>query len=212
MRDYLQRAPAPSPIRTESSQAQSPIDPDRAEVTSYDSEPIFVGYDSDLESDNESLMGAGEDLVDSPGLRASENENEAPPVKRIRRQLEEPVLVTRLKLREKRTNECKQALHDIQKLLQSRKTKFQAGDKGLQSYRARTIESHLRMVVINGRGTVEASQIAAESHGFARDWGGRQVREWVRDWIKHRELPESNRGRHVKVFTLLSDPAVCAEL
>ena len=68
------------------------------------------------------------------------------------------------------------------------------------------------MVVINGRGSVEASQIAAESHGFARDWGGRQVREWARDWIKHRELPESNRGRHVKVFTLLSDPVVCAEL
>ena len=214
MRDYLQRAPAPSPIQPESSQAQSPIDPDRAEATydTYDSEPTFVGYDSDLESDDESLMGAGEDLVDSPGPRASENEDEAPPAKRIRRQLEEPVLVTRLKLREKRANEHKQALCDIQKLLQSRKTTFQAGDKGLQSYRARTIESHLRMVVINGRGGVEASQIAAESHGFARDWGGRQVREWVRDWIKHRELPESNRGRHVKVFTLLSDPAVCAEL
>ena len=89
---------------------------------------------------------------------------------------------------------------------------YQAGDKGLQSYRARTIQSHLRMVVKNGRRSVEASEIAAESHGFARDWGGRQVREWVQDWIKHRELPESNRGRHVKVFTLLSDPAVCAEL
>ena len=214
MRDYLQRAPAPSPIQPESSQAQTPVDPDRAEATddTWDSEPIFMGYDSDLESDDESLMGAGEDLVDGPGSRVSENEDKEPPAKRIRRQLEEPVLVTRLKLREKRTNEHKQALRDIQKLLQSRKTQFQAGDKGLQSYRARTIESHLRMVVTNGRGSVEASQIAAESHGFARDWGGRQVREWVRDWIKHRELPESNRGRHVKVFTLLSDPAVCAEL
>jgi hypothetical protein len=68
------------------------------------------------------------------------------------------------------------------------------------------------MVVINGRGSVEASQIAAECHRFVRDWGGRQVREWVRDWIKHCELPESNQGHHVKVFTLLSDPAVCVEL
>jgi hypothetical protein len=33
-----------------------------------------------------------------------------------------------------------------------------------------------------------------ESHGFARKWGGRLVMEWVWDWIKHRELPESNRG------------------
>ena len=121
MRDYLQRAPALSPIQPESSQAQSPIDPDRAEAMydTYDSEPTFVGYDSDLESDDESLMGAGEDLVDSPGSRASENEDEAPPAKRIQRQLEEPVLVTRLKLREKRANEHKQALRDIQKLLQS---------------------------------------------------------------------------------------------
>ena len=138
MRDYLQRAPALSPIQPESSQAQSPIDPDWAEATydTYDSEPTFVGYDSDLESDDESLMGAGEDLVDSPGSRASENEDEALPAKRVRRQLEEPVLVTQLELREKRTNEHKQAFCDIQKLLQSRKTKFQAGDKGLQSYRA----------------------------------------------------------------------------
>ena len=68
------------------------------------------------------------------------------------------------------------------------------------------------MVVKNGHRIVESSEIAAESHRFARDWGGHQVREWVRDWIKHHELPESNQGCHVKVFTLLSDPAVCAEL
>ena len=68
------------------------------------------------------------------------------------------------------------------------------------------------MVVKNGHRIVESSEIATESHRFARDWGGHQVREWVRDWIKHHELPKSNQGRHVKVFTLLSDPAVCAEL
>jgi hypothetical protein len=103
MRDYLQRAPAPSLIQPESSQAQTPVDPDQAEVTDdmWDSEPIFVGYDSDLELDDESLMGAGEDLVDGPGLRVSENEDEEPPAKRIQWQLEEPFLVTQLKLRKK---------------------------------------------------------------------------------------------------------------
>ena len=68
------------------------------------------------------------------------------------------------------------------------------------------------MVVKNGHGSVEASKIATESHGFARDWGGHQVQEWAQDWIRHCELPESNRGCHVKVFTLVSDSAVCAEL
>ena len=44
-------------------------------------------------------MGVGEDLVDGPESRVSENDE--PPVKRIQRQLEEPVLVTRSKLRKK---------------------------------------------------------------------------------------------------------------
>lgn len=208
MRDYLQKVPASIPIQPENSQARSHEDPNQGESPTNDDEPIFMAYDSDLESladdESESLMGIREVSVD--------NGDDDPPTKRIRRQLEEPVLVTQLKLREERINEQKQALQDIEKLLKSRKTKFQAGDKGLQSYRAQTIQSYLRMVVKNGRGGVEASEIAAESHGFAKDWGGRQVREWVRDWIKHRELPESNRGHHVKVFTLLSDPAVCTEL
>ena len=47
------------------------------------------------------------------------------------------------------------------------------------------------MVVQNGRGAVDASEIAAESHGFAKVWGGRLVRQWVRDWIEHHELPTS---------------------
>ena len=64
-----------------------------------DNEPIFAGYYSDLESDDESLMGAGEDSVDGAESRVSENDE--PPAKRIRRQLEEPVLVTRSKLRKK---------------------------------------------------------------------------------------------------------------
>lgn len=68
------------------------------------------------------------------------------------------------------------------------------------------------MVVNNGRKGIDASEISAESHGFARKWGGRLVRRWVQDWIKHRELPASARGCHIKVYTLLSDPAIYVEL
>ena len=68
------------------------------------------------------------------------------------------------------------------------------------------------MVVQNGQGAVDASKIAAESHGFAKIWGGRLIRQWVRDWIEHWELPTSQWGHHTKVYNLLSDPAICVEM
>ena len=96
MRDYLQKVPASIPIQPENSQARSPEDPDQGEAPTNDDEPIFMGYNSDLESladdESESLMGIREVSVD--------NGDDDPPTKRIRRQLEEPVLVTQLKLRE----------------------------------------------------------------------------------------------------------------
>ncbi|KAL1722536.1 hypothetical protein EV715DRAFT_192812 [Schizophyllum commune] len=64
------------------------------------------------------------------------------------------------------------------------------------------------MVLKNGRKHMEASEMAAEAHGFARNWGGRLVRHWVRTWIDKRELPVSERGCHAKTFSLLSDPNV----
>jgi hypothetical protein len=53
---------------------------------------------------------------------------------------------------------------------------------------------------------------AAESHGLAAKWGGRQVRKWTCHYLKTRELPKSCTGHHAKVFSLLSDPAIAAEL
>ena len=73
-------------------------------------------------------------------------------------------------------------------------------------------KSYFRLVVRNGRKGIEASEMAAESHGFAKHWGGRLVGRWVRDWLQHRELPLSSRGQHIKLFTLLDDPAICAEM
>ena len=57
-----------------------------------------------------------------------------------------------------------------------------------------------------------ASEIAAEGLGFVKGWGSRQVRRWVRVWLNDRDLPESNRGCHVKVKSLFEDPAIRAEL
>ena len=152
-----------------------------------------------------------EPLLDTEG-DGSEDEPIEAPHKRVRRQLDVAVLITRECARQLRLKELNQALTDIKKLLVSRRTKFEAGQHGLQAHRARSIECYLRMVVENGRKSIDASKRAAESEGFAPHWGGRLVRSWVRDWLEHRKLPKSKQGRHVKVASLLEDPDICAEL
>ena len=58
----------------------------------------------------------------------------------------------------------------------------------------------------------EAGEHAAESQGFAPRWGGHQVCSWAKIWVEKRELPQSTRGHHVKVKSLLDGPHVVAEL
>ncbi|KAJ7355303.1 hypothetical protein DFH08DRAFT_912378 [Mycena albidolilacea] len=146
--------------------------------------PIFMGYLSDLPSDNTS-SSSSEDEADDEG-------DKPPPKKRVRRKLDIPA--------------------HIEKLIASKRTAFDAGQNSLQAYRARAIQSHLQMVVRNKRKAIEVSEIAAESQGFAPKWGGRMVRTWVGYWLKNRELPASVRGKHGKVFSLLDDPNICEEL
>lgn len=35
---------------------------------------------------------------------------------------------------------------------------------------------------------------------------------WAKVWVEERELPQSQRGHHMKVESLLDDPTVAAEL
>ena len=105
------------------------------------------------------------------------------------------------------------ALKAIRLALKSRRElKFQAGANGLQAYRARAIQACLTMVVEKRYALIAASEVAAEGNGFARKWGGRLVRTWVREWITNRKLPASARGTHIKSFSLLSDPGILAEM
>ena len=90
--------------------------------------------------------------------------------------------------------------------------KFDGGSRGLQLYHAQAIESYLRLVVCKNYKGIPASEASAEAFGFAKKWGGRQVRRWVRTWLHDRDLPESDRGCHVKVRSLLEDPVIKAEL
>ena len=90
--------------------------------------------------------------------------------------------------------------------------KFDRGSRGLQSYRAQAIESYLQLVVRKNYKGIPASEASAEAFSFAKKWGGQQVRRWVRTWLHDRDLPESDRGCHVKVRSLLEDPVIKAEL
>ncbi|KZT08516.1 uncharacterized protein LAESUDRAFT_736015 [Laetiporus sulphureus 93-53] len=117
-----------------------------------------------------------------------------PPRKHAKRNV--PACVVRANAQEARHKERVKGLNAIEKLVNSKRYQF----------------SHLHMVIHNKRSGTEASKLAAESYGFAANWGGRLVHVWVWKWLESRELPESMKGRHVKSYTLLDDPNTCMEL
>ena len=94
---------------------------------------------------------------------------------------------------------------DLERKNNSTQANFKGGPNRLQARQACTIHSFLHMLIRNNRKKTDASERAAEAQGFAPQWGGRQVRLWSK-------LPESRRGRHIKLFTLLKDPNIRAEL
>jgi hypothetical protein len=155
----------------------------------------------------------GDEQPEEGGFDGAEGNEKSQP-RQKRQKLDVPVLTARRTARENKRKILEGALKDIEKHVRSRKTTFVGGARGLQSYRAQVIESYLRLIVRKNYKGIPASETAADAFGFAKKWGGRQVRRWVRSWLDNRNLPESDRGCHVKVRSLLDheDPAVKAEL
>jgi len=149
-----------------------------AESQKDDSE-IFTEYISDVEDDDEEIeepaVEPGDEILEWEDVSESPFHVQTPPsLKRRRHDI--PICVARKRRRLEVRDELQQALIAIEKLIASKKKVFQAGRNGLQEYRARAIQSHLHMVLHNGRKHIEASERAAESQGFAARWGGRLVR------------------------------------
>ncbi|KDQ25265.1 hypothetical protein PLEOSDRAFT_1077894 [Pleurotus ostreatus PC15] len=190
--------------KTNDSSAESlplpPQVPCAGAVAQHDDSELFLGYLSDdsirasMESDNN-----GDNEAVNTATIGSSGSTGAPPLKR--RRLEVPACVVKAKQKETRKKELAKAFSDIDKYLRSKKSVFHAGQTGLQAYQMRAVRSFLHMVINAGCGKMEAGARAAESHGFAAKYGGRM-----------REVPTSDRGCHKKSFSLLSDPAICAEL
>ena len=142
--------------------------------------------------------------------RTSPNKHSPPPLKW--QKLDVSYHVQHAKKHAAQISDFTAALKDIEKMIRSKKTKFLSGPYGLQAHQALAIRSHLELVVKNQRFSIDASMRAAESHGFAAKWGGCNLCSWTRNWTQHRALPHSLQGQHAKVYTLLSDPTVAAEL
>ncbi|KAH8914306.1 hypothetical protein BT69DRAFT_1343148 [Atractiella rhizophila] len=74
----------------------------------------------------------------------------------------------------------------------------------LQGRRVRALETYYNLLKLGTRGKLEASQLAAASHRFGLTYGARCIRLWA----SHFE----ETGRHIKTYTLLNDPEICAIL
>ncbi|KAI0717862.1 hypothetical protein C8T65DRAFT_694053 [Cerioporus squamosus] len=102
------------------------------------------------------------------------------------------------------------ALKDIKKVLASKRDLVVGGSNSLQVYRARAVQACLHIMEHEKSGMMEALVVAARANMFTAKWGAWLVRSWVREWIRSRTLPESHRGRHSKIVSLLSNPTVRA--
>jgi len=96
---------------------------------------------------------------------------------------------------------------DIRSRLTSKKAQWAPGQ--LQHTHACAIKATLSLMLTGKVGLMEASRISALGNEFSEHWGSRLVRRWTRDWIEARILPESHRGHHRKIISLLSDPTFC---
>lgn len=215
MRSFFAPKPTHLPVhsdsKTDAIPDDSPVIPSTEWIWGEFAEA--VRYSSDEDPDNEDLNDDLADGIDEQGASSGA----APP--RKKQKLGVPYRVQRAQRSEahKQRKAAKlaawqEALADIQKLFKSKRTNFVSGDQGLQAKRAKAIETHLRLVLQNERRSIDASQRAAEAGGFAARSGGYALRRWTRVYIESRKLPVSRQGRHAKVYSLLSDPDIAAEL
>jgi hypothetical protein len=213
---------APKPMPTRAQTAVLPVDTNSVEVpvegldlqsiaeaASYESDETEDGFNEleDLEHSEGVTETSSVNLTEASGARLS---GTAPPLKW--RKLDVSYLEQQTSKQDARKKELTDALGDLHSLRVSKKTKFVSGPNGLQACCAHAMESHLQLVIKNGCSWAKAAKQAAETHGFAANWGGQQLRGWNQQWIKERILPTLRQGRHAKIDSLLNDPAISAEL
>ncbi|KAG2126890.1 uncharacterized protein EDB93DRAFT_1272748 [Suillus bovinus] len=145
--------------------------------------PSLLGFLSDFSSDEDD-GDSNTNMDHSDDHDGTSRVSSALP--RKRQKLEVPYR----EQRKQKQADLEHAYKDITKHLKSKKTVFAGGPRGLQARGACTIEVHLMLVVKNKHSFKVASEMAAETNGFAAKWGGRQVRGWTHEWMRTRMLPK----------------------
>lgn len=178
--------------------------------------PLSLFHGADATSTGSAVVGDNErerndtnDVSPSTGC-SSGLLPRVPPLKR--QKLLIPYRTSRELSRKQRQKDMEVAWEAVKRLLASKKTKLVSGHDGLQARRSKAIECLLRLVVKNNHTFIDASKISAEAHRFAVGHGARSLRVWTRTWMHERKLPESKRGQHGKVYTVLGVPVFAAEL
>ncbi|KAG2123196.1 hypothetical protein BD769DRAFT_1389338 [Suillus cothurnatus] len=171
--------------------------------------PNLLGFLSNFLSDEDD-GGSNTNMDHSNDHDDTSHNSSALPQKR--QKLKVPYHEQRKQRQAAKHAELEHANKDIMKHLKSKKMVFVGGPHGLQACCACTIEAHLMLVVKNKHGFKVASEMAAETNGFAAKWGGHQVCGWTHEWMRTRMLPVSQWGWHAKILSLLDDPAITSEL
>jgi hypothetical protein len=138
---------------------------------------IFTGYisdvfDNEIQPEDES---AESDLEDASGNSTEPyfRVHHPPPLKRQCCKISWHE--AHHKKQEEWRRKLKQGLLDVEKLMVSKKTRFDAGDEGLQACWTHTIQSYLFMVVKNNQMGMKASAISAEAQRFSAKWGSHLI-------------------------------------
>ncbi|KAF8197257.1 hypothetical protein K438DRAFT_1933793 [Mycena galopus ATCC 62051] len=120
----------------------------------------------------------------SRSLQAINNTSlHAPPWGRVKKRRKLDVLAreqVHLK-KEKRQKDFRDALTAIEKMVSLKRTQYQSP---LQAKRVRVIQSTLHLFIRNSRKLMDASAMAAETHGSAASWVLQLARRWTAGWVK----------------------------
>ncbi|KAJ7616728.1 hypothetical protein B0H17DRAFT_1152613 [Mycena rosella] len=157
------------PAAQEHSRSPSPSPPSSPEP--FRNNPVFTGYISDLPSDE---PDASSDEADDEG-------DKPPPTKRVRRKLDVPARTARILAQEERKKEKESGLRDIEKLIGSKRTEFDAGANSLQAHRARSIQSVLHML----RSFVRSNKWAMDPNKLAEFSKNNLVSSAASKYLKH---------------------------
>lgn len=150
---------------------------------------LCINHDEDGIDVDQSDIKSESDKNNDQCLQARSNSNYLPAVPPWKHRCLDVPYCTQHKLKQQEQMlEWSKALITIDKLLSLKKIKFISGPQGLQACHTLAIQSHLQIFMKNQQYLIDASECAAESHGFAAKCGGQLLWGWTQHWTESHQL------------------------